>query len=110
MSDADRELLARVHHDVAAALASARKLWADDAGEETLLHTAEAFLVHLRELRRTANGSTPPAAPAEPAPSCPLCQTPMKDHRTTKRGNQPDFKCPMPGCDGAVWLERAKRR
>ncbi len=58
----DRDVLARVHRDVEAALGSARTLWGNDAGEETLLHTAEAYLVHLRELRR--NSGTPSAEPA----------------------------------------------
>ncbi len=58
----DRDLLAVVHRDVEAALGSARTLWGNDAGEETLLHTAEAYLVHLRELRR--NSGMPSAEPA----------------------------------------------
>jgi hypothetical protein len=105
-----RDLLVQAHRDVEAALASARKLWGRDAGEETLLHTAEAFLVHLREIRR--NGRPAPAegaAGAERPRSCPDCQGPMKDQRATKRGNQPDFKCQDRNCDGAMWLETRKK-
>jgi hypothetical protein len=66
MSDSDRDLLVRVHRDVEAGLASARKLWGDDAGEETLRLTAEAYLVHLRELRRSG-GFVPAITAASPA-------------------------------------------
>jgi hypothetical protein len=109
----DRELLVQVHRDVEAALASAKKLWAADAGDETLMRTAEMFMVHLRELRR--NGRLPastdeaPPAAAEVPRSCPVCQGLLRDQRATKRGNQPDFKCRDRNCDGAIWLEPKKK-
>lgn len=102
----DRELLGRAYHDYEAAVKAARKLW-PAAGEATLREAAADFLVHVRKLRRaeltprpTVNGDLPP---------CPVCQGPMKDQRATKRGNQPDYKCTRPGCNGAAWLDRKPR-
>lgn len=43
---------------------------------------------------------------AEDAPRCPECSGPMWDNRTTKKGNQPDFKCKDRGCNKAVWLPK----
>lgn len=108
MPDTDRELLARVYHDVEAAAKAARKLWAD-APPAVQREAAADFLVHVRELRRNGNGPTS-AAPAEPAPSCPVCRGPMTDQRATKKGNQPDLKCSNRDCDGAVWLDRKRPR
>jgi hypothetical protein len=109
----ERDVLAQAHRDVQAALASARKLWGDEAGEETLVRTAEAFLVHLRELRRSDRAAPPEQSAPSPAPlplaelprSCPVCQGPLHDQRATKRGNQPDLKCRDRNCDGAIWLQ-----
>ena len=110
MSESDRDLLARVYHDAEAAAKAAKKLW-PDAPPAVQREAAADFLVHVRELRRNGNGSTPPAAgPTEPAPACPVCQGPMKDQRSSKRGNQPDFKCLNRACDGATWLDHKRPR
>lgn len=37
---------------------------------------------------------------------CPDCGGEMWDNRTTKKGNQPDFKCKDKSCDKAVWVNR----
>lgn len=113
MPESDRDLLARVYHDAEAAVKAAKKLW-PDAPLPVQREAAADFLVHVRELRRNGNGgpqaSAPPAAaPAEPPPACPMCHGPMKDQRSTKRGNQPDMKCANRNCDGAIWLDRKRR-
>ena len=105
----DRELLARAFHDMEAGVKAARNLW-PGAPDPVLREAVADFLVHVRELRRASNGHAVPAVPpAEPPPACPVCQGPMRDHRATKRGNQPDFKCVNRDCDGAVWLDRKRR-
>lgn len=123
MTEEGRDLLARAYRDLEAALAAARRLWGEDAGEETLIRAAEMFLIHLRELRRNGGTPVPPhgeRVTAEPlahppgtegaAPrACPVCSGPMRDQRATKRGNQPDFKRQNRQCDGAIWLDRAAR-
>jgi hypothetical protein len=107
VTETDRDLLARAFHDYEAAVKAARKLW-PNGQEATIREAAADFLVHVRELRRNGNSSTPPTAPVEPSPPCPVCQGPMKDQRAGKRGNQPDFKCHNRDCDGAVWLDRKR--
>ena len=52
--------------------------------------------------------SPPPAPSAGPAQACPDCGGPMWDNRSTKKGNQPDFKCKDRSCNKAVWLERRR--
>lgn len=54
--------------------------------------------------------SPPPAPVAGPgiSQSCPDCGGPMWDNRSTKKGNQPDFKCKDRSCNKAVWLERRR--
>lgn len=43
---------------------------------------------------------------ADDVPKCPECSGPMWDNRTTKKGNQPDFKCKDRGCNKGVWLPK----
>ena len=103
----NREVLARAFHDMEAGVKAARKLY-PNAPEPVLREAVAYFLVHVRELCR--NGEAVPAVPpAEPPPVCPVCQGPMRDHRATKRGNQPDFKCQRRDCGGAVWLDRKRQ-
>jgi hypothetical protein len=111
-NEVDRELLARAYHDYEAAAKAARAVW-KGAGEGTLREAAADFLVHVRELRRNGVLLASPAAapgagarPEEPPPRCPVCESAMRDQRATKRGNQPDFKCVVRTCDGAVWLSK----
>ena len=90
-----------------AGVKAARNLW-PGAPDPVLREAVADFLVHVRELRR-AGQALPAVPPAEPPPACSVCQGPMRDHRATKRGNQPDYKCVNRDCDGAVWLDRKRR-
>lgn len=36
---------------------------------------------------------------------CPKCSSAMWDNRTTKKGNQPDYKCRNKTCGNGVWLK-----
>ena len=111
-------MLARVYRDMEVALAAARKLWGEDVAEETLIRTAEAFLVHCRELRRNGGIRVPPSgerAGAEPPPTttvpsvavpsaCPECGRRVIDQRTSKRNPRaPDVKCSQRECAWAIW-------
>ena len=51
-----------------------------------------------------APASPPPPPAAGGVPSCPDCNGPMWDNRSTKKGNQPDFKCKDRQCGKGVWL------
>jgi hypothetical protein len=87
--------------------------------EPTVLQAATAtMLIHAKDMRKLTGAAPMPltkpggplAAPkgAEVVPVCPVCHWAMRDQRTTKRGNQPDYKCSQRTCDGAVWLDRKK--
>jgi hypothetical protein len=113
MSESDRELLARAYHDYEAAVKAARKLW-PNGHEATIREAVADFLVHVRELRRNGNGSTPPAAaaaepkPAAP-PSCPKCGK-VTQPVARKSAKTPDFRCPDRECDTPVWLHGKRAR
>jgi hypothetical protein len=105
MIDPDRELLARVYHDTEAAAKAAKQLW-PDAPPAVQREAAADVMVHVRELRRNGNGSTPAAAPAEHSPVC-ECGAIMGPVQK-KNPKMPDWRCPK--CDKALWNRDRKRR
>ena len=104
-----RELGKRLHERYQLAARIARATWpaAETSPEAMVAATATLFI----ELSRALGGghSAPAGAPAVDVPACPDCGGPMRDQRATKRGNQPDFKCTRPGCEGAVWLDKKRK-
>ena len=108
-----RELGRILHERYLLAARIARATWpAQETSPEAMVAAAATVFIELNRQLAPATGtrSSNAPAPSGEAPRCPVCQGPMRDQRATKRGNQPDFKCLVASCDGAVWLEKKASR
>jgi hypothetical protein len=105
-----REMGKQVHARYALAVRIAKAHWPADTPAEALASAVHTIFIELSMAAKA--GATRPATaptPAEAPPACPVCESPMRDNRAIKRGNQPDWKCTQSACDGAVWLDRKRR-
>jgi hypothetical protein len=107
-----RELGKQVHA-YALAVRIAKAHWPADTPAEVVASAVHTLFIELSMAAKA--GATMPGShgaaptPAEAPPTCPVCESPMRDQRATKRGNQPDWKCSQHACDGAIWLDRKRR-
>ena len=105
-----RALGKQIHARYTLAARIARATWpANETSPEAMVAaTATVFIEMSKSLAANVPPARPGGAPDQPQP-CSICGRAMRDQRTTKRGNQPDYKC-TPPCDGAVWLDRKRAR
>jgi hypothetical protein len=108
-----RELGKVLHERYRLAARIARATWpAEETSPEAMVAATATLFIEINKQLAPATATKSPGAPAasgEP-PRCPVCQGPMRDQRATKRGNQPDYKCVVGSCDGAVWLDKKRAR
>jgi hypothetical protein len=107
-----RELGKVLHERYKLAARIARATWpAEETSPEAMVAAAATVFIAMNQQLGPATGTTSAGAPipSGDAPRCPICQGAMRDQRTTKQRNQPDYKCVDRSCDGATWLDKKPR-